>query len=320
MNQPDHLSRPAKTAWLRWIGTSVSLALLLWLLWRQDWEKLVLNTTSLPIEYLALAVGLVFLGQIMNSIRWMILLRAQGMGITRFRVIQLAFAGLFASNFLPTTIGGDLVRIVGVSSYAQDRVTGVASVVVDRLISVIGMFFVLPCSWPLISSIVQSGLGILGSIAFINSRFIRTIRDFATRLWEALTMWAKDPGSLLLSLITSWLGVACYFTAVWVCARGLNIEVSIFNVAGVTGLTYFLTLFPISINGYGIRELGVLALYTQLGAQPEAAAALALITRAMLLTVSLPGVIWLGSVMEQALDRFWNTSQLNGLLPWYSMS
>jgi hypothetical protein len=268
-------------------------------LWRQDWEKLVTNATSLPIKNVLLAVGLIFLGQLWNSIRWMILLQAQGIGITRFRVIQLVFAGLFASNFLPTTIGGDLVRIVGVSTYARDRVTGVATVVVDRLISVIGMFFVLPFSWPLISSALSSGLGIFSSIAFINSRFIRSIRDFASRLWKALAMWAKDPRSLLLALMTSWLGVAFYFAAVWVCARGLDIEVSIFDVAGVTGLTYFLTLLPISINGYGIRELGVLALYAQLGAQPEAAAALALITRAMLLTVSLPGAIWLSSVMGQ---------------------
>jgi uncharacterized membrane protein YbhN (UPF0104 family) len=300
MNQPDHLSSPAKTAWLRWIGTSVSLALLFWLLWRQDWEKLVSNVTSLPINKILLALGLIFLGQLWNSIRWMILLQAQGMGITRFRVIQLAFAGLFASNFLPTTIGGDLVRIVGVSTYSRDRVIGVATVVVDRLISVIGMFFVLPFSWPLISSSLSSSLGIFSSIAFINSRFIRSIRDFISRLLKALAMWAKYPRSLLLALMASWLGVACYFAAVWVCARGLDINVSIFDVAGVTGLTYFLTLLPISINGFGIRELGVLALYVQLGAQPEAAAALALITRAMLLTVSLPGAIWLSSVMEQS--------------------
>ena len=299
MNQPDTLSQSAKTSWARWIGTCISLALLIWLLWRQDWGILISNAASTPISNILIAVGLVFLGQLWNSVRWMILLRAQGMAISRLRVIQLVFAGLFASNFLPTTIGGDLVRVVGVSAYTTDQVIGVASVVVDRLISVVGMFFVIPFSLPLINSALSSGLGIFSSITFANARVIRSIRNFAARLWEAVALWVKDPMSLLIALITSWLGVACYLAAVWVCARGLDIEVSFFDVAGVTGLTYFLTLFPISINGYGIRELGVMALYTQLGAQPEAAAALALITRAMLLTVSLPGAIWLGRVMKQ---------------------
>ena len=299
MNKPDTLFQSAKTSWVRWLGTCFSMALLIWLLWRQDWGILISNAASAPISSILIAVGLVFLGQLWNSVRWMILLRAQGMAISRLRVIQLVFSGLFASNFLPTTIGGDLVRVVGVSAYATDRVIGVASVVVDRLISVVGMVFVLPFSWPLIYSALSSGSGIFSSIMFANARIIRSIRNFTARLWEALAMWVKDPMSLLFALITSWLGVACYFAAVWVCARGLDIEVSIFQVAGVTGLTYFLTLFPISINGYGIRELGVMALYTQLGAQPEAAAALALITRAMLLTVSLPGAIWLGRVMEK---------------------
>lgn len=103
-----------------------------------------------------------------------------------------------------------------------------------------------------------------------------------------------------LALLASWVGVACYLGAVWLVAGGLGIPVSLGDVAGATALTYFLTLLPISINGYGLREVGMLALYVQLGATAEQASALALITRAMLMIVSLPGALWLSNVAGAA--------------------
>ena len=45
--------------------------------------------------------------------RWHVLMHSAGTGITPRQSIRLTFAMLFASNFLPTTIGGDVVRYAG---------------------------------------------------------------------------------------------------------------------------------------------------------------------------------------------------------------
>jgi uncharacterized membrane protein YbhN (UPF0104 family) len=88
------------------------------------------------------------------------------------------------------------------------------------------------------------------------------------------------------------------FLAIWTLATGLGITVSLAEVAGISAITYYLTIIPLSINGYGIRELAIVGLYTQLGSTTEQASALALITRFVFMLVSLLGVIWVGKVLE----------------------
>lgn len=282
---------------LRILGTVASLGLLVWLLARQDWEAFFGHARSLSPAALALALALVLLGQLWNVGRWLCLLRGQEIGLSYFQAASYAFAGLFASNFLPSTIGGDVVRILGAARAGPSRLSGAATVVMDRAISVFGMLFLLPFSVPLLEGMIR-GAGGLGEISLAATGapadWLRRIRE---RVRETLAPWMRRPGSLALSLAASWAGVLCYLLAVWMVARGLAIEVSLAQVAGVTGLTYLITLIPISINGYGLREAGMLALYVQLGATPEQASALALITRALMMLVSLPGAAWLGKSM-----------------------
>jgi uncharacterized membrane protein YbhN (UPF0104 family) len=62
-------------------------------------------------------------------------------------------------------------------------------------------------------------------------------------------------------------------------------------------ITYFLTLIPISFNGYGVREFAMASLYSRLGASTGQAAMLALITRFFMLVETLPGALWISQLM-----------------------
>ncbi len=210
------------------------------------------------------------------------------------------FAGLFASNFLPSTVGGDVVRVVGVLSGRGSRVAGAATVVMDRLIGLLSMLFILPFSWPLLVSLSRLRAATDVLAASLLMRIPAALQRGLDRLFQTIRLWLDRPQALAGSLLSSWVAVACYLAAVWIVAQGLDIRVTIFDVAGATAVTYFLTLIPISINGYGVRELGMLALYVQLGASPEQAAALAILTRALLVAVSLPGALWVGGILRDA--------------------
>jgi uncharacterized membrane protein YbhN (UPF0104 family) len=285
---------------IRVLGTLVSLALLGWLIARQDWQALIGYARGLPPLTLALGLGLVAAAQLWNVARWLALLRGQRIAISYMQAARLAFAGLFASNFLPSTIGGDVVRIVGAARASRSRLSGAATVVMDRAVSVVGMLFLLPFSGPLIGSLLPGRAAIPGSMVGAMAAPATWFKRIGARIRETLAPWAQRPGSVALSLLASWAGVLCYLLAVLAVARGLAIEVDLAQVAGATGLTYLITLIPISINGYGLREAGMLALYVQLGATPEQASALALITRALMMLVSLPGAAWLSGAMAGA--------------------
>jgi len=70
-------------------------------------------------------------------------------------------------------------------------------------------------------------------------------------------------------------------------------QVSLYQVMGVMALSYAVNLLPISINGYGVREIALTTLYMHIGASLEQASTLAVVTRFVLLIEALPGALWL---------------------------
>lgn len=276
----------------------LSLGLLGWLLAQQDWPALLQGVRSVPPLSLIAALVLLAGRHFAFALRWSTLLRAQQIILPYWTVLKLQYASLFASNFLPTTVGGDVARLAGVLPRSHDKAAGTASIIVDRAVGAFGMLFVLPLSWPLISGL----LGLATPFGAVAARSIPTFLKRAwVQLWSALGLWLRKPRSLLMALLVTWLGILFYLLAIWAMARGLEMPVGFGEVAGVTGLTYFISLIPFSINAYGLRELSIVFFYTQLGSSPEQSAALALLTRLILITISLPGALALRGILEGVL-------------------
>ncbi len=293
------LSNRTKGNWswrLRMAGTVLSLVLLIWLLWKQDWNAILIAIKELPIWAFFVSFGLLILRHVWNATRWFLLVRTQDIHINFPRALKLVFTGLFVSNFLPSMVGGDVIRIAGIFQDTEDRVAGAASVIVDRVVGVFGMLFVLPFSAPLIRLIFSEGLILGGILGFIDPGWIDPVRKSFQKVLASLRIWFSQPGSLFLALCASWLGVLSYTVAVLILAEGLGIPVSLKDVLGASALTYFITMIPISINGYGLRELTILSFYTHFGASLEQATVLALITRLQFLLVSLPGTFGVSGI------------------------
>jgi uncharacterized membrane protein YbhN (UPF0104 family) len=300
-------SKGRKMGWswrLRVAGTVLSVGLLAWLLWKQDWNAILIAIKDLPLWIFLVSLALLLMRHIWNTTRWFILVRAQNIPIRFPRALKLVFTGLFASNFLPSMVGGDVVRIAGIIQESENRIAGAASVIVDRVIGVFGMFFALPFSAPLIHLILSKGLVFGGIQGTTKTYWMDTIRRSIAKSVTSLKIWLHQPTSLLLALLASWMGVLFYTVSVLILANELGIPVSLTDVVGASALTYFITMIPISINGYGLRELTILSFYTHFGATSEQATALALVTRFLFLLVSLPGSLWVGEAIhkDQPLD------------------
>ena len=64
-------------------------------------------------------------------------------------------------------------------------------------------------------------------------------------------------------------------------------------------VAYFLSVLPISVNGYGLREAVFTTLYSALGASLEQASTLALVTRFIIIVSTIPGAFWLSSAVTE---------------------
>ncbi len=104
--------------------------------------------------------------------------------------LRITFAGLFASNFLPTTIGGDVVRLAGAIQYRLDAATSTASLVVDRLVGMAGMAMMVPFSLPSLLSYRDASLQ--GSTIQIALTATTAREMVAKRLGEDYPAWERN--------------------------------------------------------------------------------------------------------------------------------
>ncbi len=275
---------------LRIVGSVLAIGLLGYLLYTQGWSEIVEAAKQVEVWRFILCAGIILVSRIFIVLRWHILLHSGGVKIPFRNTLSLTFTGLFASNFLPTTIGGDVVRLAGVMQMGFDRAVSLASLVADRLVGVAGMVLALP--FGLVPFIRWASAGVTQAIS-IGALWVR-LREFVKRTLKALAVWLKKPWALLLALSCTLGHMVCTFLTAWIFLAGMGERIPFTLIAGLWSISYFITLLPISINGYGVQELSLTFLFTRIaGLSIAASILLALLMRVVYMIASLPGAIFL---------------------------
>ncbi|RJP48018.1 MAG: UPF0104 family protein [Anaerolineaceae bacterium] len=278
---------------LQLAGTLLAIFLLYLLLKGEGWDEILVALQTISLLDLALVAGFFAISRFATAARWHVLLRSGGVDIPFRETLSLTFTGLFASNFLPTTIGGDAVRLAGAMQMGFDRAVCLASLAADRLIGMFGMSVAAPLG------LSYSWGTLFGSAsALAVPAFLRRPLDFLKRTFSACSLWLKKPGALFLSLAFTWIHMLCLFASISVFVRDLGTPISFWMIAGLWSLTYFVTLIPISINGLGLQELSFTFLMSNVaGLSPQNSLTVAILIRAYFLFSSLPGAALLPSTL-----------------------
>lgn len=308
---PDFFSRKNI---IRVVGTLLSIALLIYLLSQQGWEEIVDALSQIPPISLVLVGILMAISRISVGARWYSLLRSTTSNISFAESLRMTFAGLFAANFLPTTIGGDVVRLAGTLPRSEDRVASAASIAADRLVGLSGMTMAIPLGLGVLIEWIQANAvggilfpqivrnsGIAIALAVNWDELWKKIKKVFRGLIDVFVMWVRRPRALLSAFGFTWLHMACLFSLLWLLLTGMGQSISILTVAGLWSFTYLITLMPFSINGLGIREVSISYIFTHLGGVSiQSALALALILRTMEMIASIPGSFFLPAILERA--------------------
>jgi hypothetical protein len=90
----------------------------------------------------------------------------------------------------------------------------------------------------------------------------------------------------------------CTVITMYILIEGLGSHADFWLVAGLWCLTYFVTLVPISINGYGIQELSLTYLLSSIaGLSAAASLTVAVLIRVLYTGVSLVGAFYLPGIL-----------------------
>jgi len=291
---------------IRIAGTLATLALLVFLLGRQGWGEFWEALRRIPLPYFLLACLLMVVSRLTVCGRWFVLLRSAGTGITPGQAVRLVFAGLFASNFLPTTVGGDVARLAGAVRLGLDGAVTAASLVMDRLVGMAGMATALPLG---LLVVVPAGVSLPQALPELSlaipagSVWIRVqgaIRRLTGSVWQAFHLWIRHPRDLFVALLWTYGHMLSLFFTVWLIFQGMGESVPFWQIAGLWSLVYFITLLPVSINGLGVQEVAVAYLYsTYSGVSLQAGLAAAVVIRMLYLLASLPGAAFLPGLLQK---------------------
>ena len=290
---------------LRWVGTLLAVALLIYLLAQQGWDEISSAIRQIAGWRFALALLLMVVSRMAVAGRWHILMRSANTGISYWQSLRITLAGLFASNFLPTTIGGDVVRLGAAIRLGYDRAVSLAALVADRLVGMAGMAMALPFGLPdflrWLNSHPWSGgqatPPFILAIPWLSALWER-LRRAIQGLLETLKLWLRQPRALLGALGCTWIHMLCTFAQVWLLLGGMGESLPFWTIAGLWSATYFVTLLPISINGMGVQELSMTFFYTTLGGiSPASGLTLALLMRVLQMFASLPGALFVPEML-----------------------
>jgi len=281
---------------LRYTGTIITIALLFYLILKQDWYKIEATFHELPILVIIFVWFLFFIRIIINSLRWFIVLKIYHIEMPFWESMKLFYLGMFISNFLPSTIGGDGFRFLALLRYSDNKTTALSSIISDRLINVISTLCLLPISAYVFFNPFMKALNIrvfnfLGIVGL--SEKVHGWRKSLKRMVQQFLDLFKSPRLLGASFIVAWIAQLSYIYGIWLLARNLGLQIDYLTVIGITVVSYTVTLLPISINGYGVREITITSLYSLLGYPMEAAISLAVISRLVYMTTTLPGAMFL---------------------------
>ena len=260
---------------------------------------------------LAAAAVLIVSQIILGGLRWGTVLSA--MCKTRPPALLSLLAIFYASTFfnaLPIgTVGGDIARVWLARRFSLSVRQIVLSVLLDRVLVIGALIILAVVTLPTVAHPLAARASFAGVVILLAAaagflllqpieRIVGRWRDVwlmssVLRTSEELRLTMQRGG--LLALVYALLAAASGALAAYCISRSLGIDVGLMAMIAIMSFVAFATALPISLAGWGVREVSLVALLGLLGVDREAALALSVEFGIICTLMSLPGgVIWLG--------------------------
>jgi len=270
--------------------------------------------------FLLLALVLLFLGSLLATLRWHLLLRADNLASSFRRTFDLTFIGLFFNNLMPGLTGGDVVKAVYIArDHPRQKTEAILTVLLDRILGLTGLALVAGLTIPLYpSAFAAVAPWIYGVLlveaafccVFFSRRIRRAIRldallgrlplsGLVKKIDQAAFLYRFRARLVAWNLIMS-MGVhLLIISGIGMSGLGMELDVPFLSYYAIVPITLIVMALPIAPSGWGVGEMAVIYFWGTQGVSSGQAFALALIYRMCQLIISLIGGICLISQKDR---------------------
>ncbi len=277
---------------------ALSAGLLAWIFSFVNWREMFGVMKGADVGFLLWAAAVHFLIQGIVLVRWYLFMNALKLEVSAGMVCRYYFIGLFCNLFLPTAIGGDLVKAIGLSRRAGQKPKVFASVVLDRLSGFAGIVVVAALAYVFGSKLINEPSMIIPiavltvlSLAVGGMLFSQPVYRFFGGLFRAVPRVHKGilqmHEDVLLMRGKKRTGLACVMLSClvqalsaylfYLLALALHQQVHFMPFLVFTPIVAVITFLP-SIGGLGVREVGWVYFLAKIGLAQGVAVSLSLLS------------------------------------------
>ncbi len=287
----------------------VSLILLVVLFSRIDFKDTWEAVKNAELKYLVAALGVLLLTNAMILWRWIILMKALNLKFNRFNSARWFFLGQFLSLVLPSSIGGDLFKGLGLAKETGNRTKVFASIVLDRLIGFVAIVMLASVSFFFGHKIVNDPVVMISIVCMVSGSITVAVILFSHRIFSwvcrAFGAWPKVKDSLMKlhydlvlmkgrfkdaigTIVLSTVAQIIFAFEFYLIAKGMHQHIAFVYFIIFSPLVCVVSSLP-SIGGLGVREFGWVSLLSILGVQKGVALGLSLISFTLMVAAGLLG-------------------------------
>lgn len=269
-----------------------------------DFDKLIAILAKSHGGIILVALLFQLVSTYIAAYRWRLIMKLLVFDESVSYYVKSYFKGTFFNQVLPSSIGGDAVRIIDLTQKGYDKKDAVYGVFVDRVVGLVGLLVLNLLATVIFYGAFDSNFsmliilitvaGISGfamlfhleKIKFLaNYKFLNLFHRLAKRL---NTLYADR--TLLIKHITISV-VVHLFSVLTIYALALSIDFhmpfQIFLIA--VPPVFLLTIVPISLAGWGIREGAMVGIFMLVGADETKVLAMSILYGLLLIISSFPG-------------------------------
>lgn len=291
----------------------VSLGFLGLLIWnmRGHLPRIADTLTETSLALFSLAVGLFLCNITLLSMRLNLLFAGEGLRISPGKVMQLTLIGFFFNNFMPTAVGGDIVKAYYAQRQTGETAKSFIAVFMDRFIGLFSFICIavlaLLLSWKNIDFALKKIVlifalaGIAGFLLILNDSVAKVIfgalRKFKlwnigeriSKAYKAVHEYKNKKGTILAVIAVSLITQSIYFWVVYLLGRSLGADFLLKTVFLLMPIVCVVSMLP-SLGGLGLREGAIVALFGPV-IGTEKAFSVSILLLASLLVISLVGAL-----------------------------
>lgn len=292
-----------------WFRLAVSLLLVAVVALKVNWGVVEARISGGNFAYLLYAIAIVAAALAIGAYRWDRLLRASEIRLSPGQLGRVYSVATFSGTFLPTTAGADLVRTILVSRRGEMLGRTAVSVVIDRAAAYAGLIglawiglLIEPASVSgstvtflavvTAASVAIAAVGAAVAVAG-DARIKRMLPSRIEGLVSAgrvqIRGYLAQPRLLATLLVSSLAFQALVALQLVLLARAINVHLPFATAAVAVSLVTVVTLLPISVGGFGVREGTYVAVLGTASVGAAEATLVSLLTVVTLFIASLPG-------------------------------